>query len=102
MTMTDREPPATDPGTSIESKITLRRSSRTPIVSLLRRQWMLLAAFVIVAVAGFGVYRLHGTFGSHNNNWAANGIQNEIIPFNPKHVVYEVFGPSDAVATINY
>lgn len=54
---------------------------------------------VAVTVAGFAVYRLHGIFGSHNNTSAASGISNEIIPFNPKHVILEVFG---AAATINY
>jgi Mycobacterium membrane protein len=32
---------------------------------------MLLVAVVVVAVAGFGVYRLHGVFGSHNNTATA-------------------------------
>ncbi|MCV7109557.1 transport acessory protein MmpS, partial [Mycolicibacterium setense] len=32
----------------------------------------------------------------------ANGISNEIVPFNPKQVVLDVFGAPGAVATINY
>lgn len=63
---------------------------------------MLLVAMVVIAVAGFGVYRLHGIFGSHHNTSAASGISNEIIPFNPKHVTLEVFGAPGTVATINY
>jgi len=63
---------------------------------------MLLVAVVVVAVAGFGVYRLHGIFGSHHKTSAASGISNEIIPFNPKHVILEVFGAPGTVATINY
>jgi hypothetical protein len=69
---------------------------------LVRRDWMLLVAVVVVAVAGFCVYRLHGIFGAHNNASAATGISNEIIPFNPKHVILEVFGAPGTVATINY
>ena len=34
--------------------------------SPLRRRWMLLVAIVVVAVAGFAVYRLHGIFGSRS------------------------------------
>ncbi len=34
--------------------------------SLLSRRWMLLVAVVVVAVAGFAVYRLNGIFGSHD------------------------------------
>jgi len=63
---------------------------------------MLLIAVAVVAVASFGVYRLHGIFGSHYNPSTASGFANEIVPFNPKHVVVEVFGPPGAVATINY
>jgi flagellar basal body-associated protein FliL len=63
---------------------------------------MLLVAVVVVAVAGFGVYRLHGIFGSHHNTSAGSGISNEIIPFNPKQVTLEVFGAPGTAATINY
>lgn len=63
---------------------------------------MLLVAVFVVGVAGFGVYRLHGIFGSHDNTRAATSIQNDIIPFNPKHVIYEVFGAPGTVASINY
>jgi flagellar basal body-associated protein FliL len=72
------------------------------ITSLVRRGWLLLVAVAVVAVAGFGVYRLHGIFGSHHKTSAESGISNEIIPFNPKHVILEVFGAPGTVATINY
>lgn len=64
--------------------------------------WMLLVAVVVVAGATFGVIRLHGMFGSHRNSTAAEGLSNEIVPFNPKHVTLEVFGAPGAIATINY
>jgi hypothetical protein len=63
---------------------------------------MLLVAVAVVAVAGFCVYRLHGIFGSHHNTSTASAFSNEINPFNPKHVVLEVFGPPGTVATVNY
>lgn len=63
---------------------------------------MLLVAVVVVAVAGFGVYRLHGVFGSHNSTSVGGASANDITPFNPKHIVLEVFGDPGAVATINY
>jgi hypothetical protein len=62
---------------------------------------MVLVAVVVVAVAGFAVYRLHDAFGSHKNSSIASGVSNEIVPFNPKSVVYEVFGAPGATATIN-
>lgn len=63
---------------------------------------MLLVAVVVVAVAGFTVYRLHGIFGSRDVTSTDSGNANEIVPFNPKHVVLEVFGPPGTVATITY
>jgi len=63
---------------------------------------MVLVTVAVVVVAGFAIYRLHGIFGSQKNTSAGNGISNEIVPFNPKQVVLEVFGAPGAVATINY
>ncbi|BBX26932.1 MmpS family transport accessory protein [Mycolicibacterium alvei] len=63
---------------------------------------MLLVAVVVVAAAGFSIYRLQGLFGSHGRVSTDSGISNEIIPFNPKEVVLEVFGAPGTVATINY
>ena len=62
----------------------------------------MLVAVVVVATAGFAIYRLHGVFGGSDNATAGNGISDEIVPFNPKQVVLEVFGAPGAVATINY
>jgi hypothetical protein len=70
--------------------------------NLLKRRWMILVAVVVVAVAGFAVYRLNGIFGSQDVTSTPNGADNNTEPFNPKHVVLEVFGPPGAVATITY
>jgi hypothetical protein len=72
------------------------------VAGVVKRGWMVLVAVVVVAVAGFCVYRLHGIFGSHDNISAASGVSDDPIPFNPKHVTLEVFGAPGAVATINY
>lgn len=63
---------------------------------------MLLVAVVVVAVAGFAVYRLQSIFASTDVTSTPNGAANQIVPFNPKHVVLEVFGPPGTVATITY
>jgi hypothetical protein len=75
---------------------------RVSIGRRLGRRWMLLVAVVVVAVAGFAVFRLHGIFGSHDVTSTPSGAGNDIVPFNPKHVVMEVFGPPGTVATITY
>jgi hypothetical protein len=69
---------------------------------LVAQRWMLLVAILVVALAGLCVYRLHGIFGSHHTTATPSGFANEIVPFNPKRIVLEVFGPPGTVATINY
>ena len=68
----------------------------------LGRRWMPLVAVVVIAVAGFAVYRLQAIFASQDVTSTASGSGNEIVPFNPKHVVLEVFGPPGTVAPITY
>jgi len=75
---------------------------RISLAPLLKRGWMALVALLVVAITGFAIYRLHGIFGSHTNTSANSGLSNEIVPFNPKQVVLQVFGAPGAVATINY
>ena len=75
---------------------------RFSLTGLVRRRWMIIVAVVVVALAGFGVYRLHGAFGSEKSTARGAGTSDEIVPFSPKEVVYEVFGAPGATATINY
>jgi hypothetical protein len=78
------------------------RMQRVSIRRGLRQRWMLVVAVAVIAVAGFAVYRLHGVFASHDVTSTPSGSGNDIVPFNPKHVVLEVFGPPGTVATITY
>jgi hypothetical protein len=75
---------------------------RVSIGRRLGQRWMLLVAVVVIAVSAFVVYRLHGIFASHDVTSTPSGAVNDIVPFNPKHVVMEVFGPPGTVATITY
>jgi hypothetical protein len=86
----------------VEHKLAERKTKRPSIFGLVRRSWLVLVITVAVAIAGFCVYRLHGIFGGHDNTAAGGSISDDIKPFNPKHVVYEVFGPPGTVANINY
>jgi hypothetical protein len=68
---------------------------------VVKRAWMPLAIMVLVAIAGFAVYRLHGIFGVHPAGSAVTARADDIKPFNPKRVTLEVFG-SAGTADINY
>jgi hypothetical protein len=67
------------------------------------RFWVPLVMVLVTAVGGFTVLRLHGVFGSNNVTSAGGeGAADAIVQFNPKHVLYEVWGPPGAVVEINY
>lgn len=73
------------------------------IVRKLTRAWVPLVLAVVLALGGFTVYRMHGIFGSQTaNDRSGGGGADEIVPFNPKRVLYEVFGPEGAVGSISY
>ena len=72
------------------------------MVKALRRAWIPLVIILVGALAVFSVYRLHGVFGKTEVTRAGSGLANDTKPFNPKQVTYEIYGPSGAVATINY
>ncbi len=74
------------------------------MVKALRRAWIPLVIVIVVAIAAFGVFRLHGVFGKTELTRPGSGLANDTKPFNPpKQVTYQIFGPPEgAVATINY
>lgn len=63
--------------------------------------WIPIVLTVVLAVAALVVSRLHRQFASEDLN-ADAGAGIEIVQFNPKVVVYEVFGPAGSTATISY
>jgi hypothetical protein len=69
---------------------------------VVKRAWIPLVVVVLVAIAGFAVYRLHGVFGVRGATSVVGARADDIKPFNPKHVTLEVFGPAGSVADINY
>lgn len=72
-----------------------------PVTGVAARVWIPVVFVVVLAVSGLIVMRLHKVFGSQDLNAAASaGI--DIVQFNPKIVVYDVFGPPGSTATIDY
>jgi Mycobacterium membrane protein len=66
-----------------------------------KKMWIVLVIGVVIAVAAFCVLRLRTFFGNHDSSGIGNSSLDDIKPFNPKHVVYKVYG-SGATANINY
>ena len=64
-----------------------------PVFCVAARAWIPLVLVVVLAVSGLIVMRLHKVFGSQDLN-ANAGAGIEIVQFNPKIVVYDVFGPA--------
>jgi hypothetical protein len=64
--------------------------------------WIPLVLVVALALSGFTIYRMHGIFGSHQSAGAGSGGADQIVPFNPKRVLYEVYGPSGTAGSISY
>jgi hypothetical protein len=72
-----------------------------PVTGVAKQVWIPLVLVAVLAVSGLIVTRLHKVFGSQDLN-AAAGAGIEIVQFNLKIVVYDVFGPAGTTATIDY
>jgi nitrate reductase NapE component len=72
------------------------------IFRLLKRVWIPLVIAVVVGAGGFTVARLHGVFGTENRPAYTGADREEKRAHDPKHMVYEVFGPPGTVADISY
>jgi len=75
---------------------------RVSIGGVLRRRWTVIVAVLVVAVVAFTVNRLHGIFGSHNTVSRPSAESLDNSTYNPKRVLFEVFGSPGSVATINF
>jgi hypothetical protein len=71
------------------------------MINIVRRIWIPIVMAIVVTVGAVAVSRLHGVFGSHQQ---ISDVSNAdaIVSFNPKRVVYEIFGPAGTTATIDY
>lgn len=72
------------------------------VLRTLQSGWIPLVLVVALTLSGFTIYRMHGIFGSHQSAGAGGAGADRIVPFNPKRVLYEVYGPSGTVGSISY
>ena len=72
------------------------------MLTFLKRAWVALVVVAAVALGGLAVDRLRGVFGS-DEIFSATGTSAEpLVPFNPKRVTYQVFGPGDTTGNVSY
>ncbi|OBB38529.1 hypothetical protein A5752_12255 [Mycobacterium sp. 852002-51961_SCH5331710] len=70
----------------------------------MKRLWIPLLVLAVMVAGGFTVSRLHGMFGSEVRPSYAD-TDTEVATkqnFDPKYLIYEVFGPPGTVADISY
>lgn len=78
------------------------RSREAAIFHALKRLWIPLLIAAVVIAGGMTVSRLHGIFGNEKRESYADTRVKDTKPFNPKHVVYEIFGQAGTTADISY
>jgi Mycobacterium membrane protein len=72
-----------------------------PVGQALKKVWIPVLLIVVLAVSGLVVSRLHRMFASQDLN-ANAGAGIEIVQFNPKVLIYDVYGPPGTTAQIGY
>jgi hypothetical protein len=72
-----------------------------PLGRVLKRVWIPVLLVVVLAVSALVVSRLHKMFASQDLN-ANAGAGIEIVQFNPKVMVYDVYGSPGTTAQISY
>ena len=71
-------------------------------MKLLRRFWIPLIIVVVVLVGGFTVMRVRTFFGAGAGGGITSAKVDDTKPFDPKVVVYEIYGVPGATADVNY
>ncbi|AKS30543.1 MmpS family transport accessory protein [Mycolicibacterium goodii] len=71
-------------------------------MQVLKRVWLPLIAVVVIAVAGFTVFRIRGVFASDPPLTTPVEFADDPEPFDPKVLTYEIFGPEGAAVDVNY
>jgi hypothetical protein len=66
-----------------------------------KKVWIPVVLIVVLAISGVVVTRLHKMFASADLN-AGAGAGIEIVQFNPKIMIYDVYGPPGTTARIGY
>jgi len=72
------------------------------VISKFGRGWIPVVLVITLVLSGFAIYRMHGIFGSNQSASTSGGASDRIVSFNPKRVLYEVYGPTGTVGSVSY
>ncbi|MGV0676575.1 MmpS family transport accessory protein [Mycolicibacterium fortuitum] len=72
------------------------------ISGLATKFWIPLIIIVVVVVGGFTVMRVRTFFGAGDGSGFSSAKVDDTKPFDPKVVVYEIYGEPGATADVNY
>lgn len=78
------------------------RMLKFSIFAVFKRVWLSLVVVAVIAVGGLTVYRVRGYFGAHGSAASVSTKFDDIKPFRPKVVIYDIFSPDGTVADVNY
>ena len=78
------------------------RRKQFSISGLAKKFWIPLIIVVVVLVGGFTVMRVRTFFGAGNGSGISSAKVDDTKPFDPKVVVYEIYGVPGATADVNY
>ena len=78
------------------------RRKQFSISGLAKKFWIPLIIVVVVLVGGFTVMRVRTFFGAGNGSGISSAKVDDTKPFDPKVVVYEIYGEPGATADVNY
>jgi hypothetical protein len=70
-------------------------------MSTLKRMWVPIVMLVVITVASFAVTRFHSYFGSRPA-FAGGDAGDRLVEFNPKRVLYNVWGPANSAVEVDY
>jgi hypothetical protein len=72
------------------------------ILRVVQRAWIPLVVMAVIVCGGYIVSRVHGHFGAQQRPSYGGSQVDGASSFDPKQMIYEVFGPVGTVAKINY
>ncbi len=70
--------------------------------AVVKKLWIPLLLVVVIALGAYVVVRVRSSFGAGARVAASDANADDTKPFNPKHITYELTGPTGGTISANY